>query len=377
KPKAKVNAGAKPQPGGQPISDKEKAERAKIPCNNFAKGRCRFGDKCHYLHAEGGGVALDYSMVAAHLPPEDQFPGNYYDVFEELGIQDSDSEIELDEEMGVNVSAASQDTIDTGFSSSTPIHTPDPPASPSSEVSHSPTWRADERYPERVQAIHYFQDYIAQRLLLEAQRWTPEDELHVNETRASHSAYFSSDEESPSPPVTPPEHDADVHLPDHDADDQSYTAEMADDHHERLSMLEESINNTSLDDDIADDDDVYITCITRTMGIPRHKVQKWAIDTGSANHLIDKSNIYDDDTGMIQTMSSPKRLATANGVTVVDKFVHAAVNSIQTTVDAIVMDKCPDVLSVGRLVMEDGFSFVWEPKRNPILKGPDGQDHRL
>ena len=47
-------------------------------------------------------------MVATLLPPDEQFPGDYYDVFEEFGIPDTDSEFELDEELGLGTPAASQ-----------------------------------------------------------------------------------------------------------------------------------------------------------------------------------------------------------------------------------------------------------------------------
>ena len=50
-PKAKPGAKAKPKPKAGPKTEydpEQLAARAKIPCNAFSNGRCRFGDKCHY-----------------------------------------------------------------------------------------------------------------------------------------------------------------------------------------------------------------------------------------------------------------------------------------------------------------------------------------
>ena len=61
-PKAKPGAKAKPKPKAGPKTEydpEQLAARAKIPCNAFSNGRCRFGDKCHYSHsADSANVAM-------------------------------------------------------------------------------------------------------------------------------------------------------------------------------------------------------------------------------------------------------------------------------------------------------------------------------
>ena len=56
-PKAKPGAKVKPKPKAGPKTEydlEQLAAGAKIPCNAFSNGKCRFGDKCHYVLAPGG-----------------------------------------------------------------------------------------------------------------------------------------------------------------------------------------------------------------------------------------------------------------------------------------------------------------------------------
>jgi hypothetical protein len=109
----------------------------------------------------------------------------------------------------------------------------------------------------------------------------------------------------------------------------------------------------------------------------RHYVNAWAIDTASANHLIGRKEINNADIGMTHELRHPRRLATANGVIVVDKGINVAIESLDTVVDPIIMGDCPAVLSVGRLCMESGYSFNWPAFHKPTLTKPDGSINKL
>ena len=61
----KQGADAEPKP--KP-SKEQLAEMAKTPCEMFAKGRCRFGDKCRYLHDPAMQcISLDITMPAIDM----------------------------------------------------------------------------------------------------------------------------------------------------------------------------------------------------------------------------------------------------------------------------------------------------------------------
>ena len=51
----------------------------------------------------------------------------------------------------------------------------------------------------------------------------------------------------------------------------------------------------------------------------RHRVSQWGIETASANHLIGRSKINNEDAHFLQKMDRPKRLATANGIITMDQ----------------------------------------------------------
>ena len=91
---------------------------------------------------------------------------------------------------------------------------------------------------------------------------------------------------------------------------------------------------------------------------PARSIKEWIIDTGTENHLIgaDKCCEEEDD---IRDVERPLRLATANGEIVADKRVAKKVGALDTTIDPLILDRTIDAISVGRLVLENGFSFHW------------------
>lgn len=48
-----------------------------------------------------------------------------------------------------------------------------------------------------------------------------------------------------------------------------------------------------------------------------------------------------------------------------------------TTADALIMKGWPDMLSLGKRYVEEGFSFIWNSGERPVLTSPDGQGFDL
>ncbi len=105
---------------------------------------------------------------------------------------------------------------------------------------------------------------------------------------------------------------------------------------------------------------------------PAKVVKEWIVDTGTENHLIsaDKCCMIDDD---IVEVDRPLRLATANGEITADKRVTKEVSALDTTINPLILDKTVDAISVGRLVIEDGFSFHWPRGGQPYLVDRNGK----
>ena len=66
-------------------------------------------------------------------------------------------------------------------------------------------------------------------------------------------------------------------------------------------------------------------------------------------------------------------MMTANGVVDVKKVVRLPLFSDGGSFDALVMEDSPSVLSLGKMCMEAGFSFVWKFGLKPVLQTPSGK----
>ncbi len=93
---------------------------------------------------------------------------------------------------------------------------------------------------------------------------------------------------------------------------------------------------------------------------PLKQLQAWGLDSGSENHLVDERRFTSLD---IETdafiMDRPLKLATANGIIRADHRMKMDVNVLGKTIDPILLENTVDVLSLGRLVIDDGLDFHW------------------
>ena len=128
----------------------------------------------------------------------------------------------------------------------------------------------------------------------------------------------------------------------------------------------------SLDCGEVHDDDGDEVNLQAAGACPDLEEKVFIVDSGSENHLINWSSIDPEDPGIHKT---PKvmRLQTANGIISADKRVNIDIPSLGVTVDPILLDSTCDVVSMGRLVMEKGFTYHWQPGEQPYFKNKDGQ----
>ena len=70
----------------------------------------------------------------------------------------------------------------------------------------------------------------------------------------------------------------------------------------------------------------------------------------------------------------PILLATANDLVNGDKIAPQQIGELGEVAEPYVLDSTPDVLSVGRRCVEDGYTFVWKPcSLNPTITTPNGR----
>ena len=77
---------------------------------------------------------------------------------------------------------------------------------------------------------------------------------------------------------------------------------------------------------------------------------------------------------MIMEALRPMTLQTANGETPVSKQIATRISKLGCTKDMYVLEDSPSIISVGRLVLDDGYDFYWRHNdRKAVLVRPDGR----
>ena len=101
-------------------------------------------------------------------------------------------------------------------------------------------------------------------------------------------------------------------------------------------------------------------------------VARWVVDTGSGHHLVSAKTLSKN--APLQKSSCRYRLTTANGSIETDLETQARLPQLDDIVEPLVLADTPNVLSVGRLVREQGYSLEWhaESPDAPTLTTPSG-----
>ena len=91
-------------------------------------------------------------------------------------------------------------------------------------------------------------------------------------------------------------------------------------------------------------------------------------DTGASNHTCNLDMLTDEDKKRIRPMA-PVVLNTANGPMVCDSYIEIELTKLGAArpLRFHIAENSPNLLSVGQLVLEDGFRFYWEGKRANLV----------
>ena len=97
----------------------------------------------------------------------------------------------------------------------------------------------------------------------------------------------------------------------------------------------------------------------------------WLCDTGSGHDLTTPSGAGDNDMQKVRRIV----FSTANGRISTDRALNLVSKALRGAAAPYILPETPWVLSIGKRVMEMGYSFIWVAKTSPWLIAPDG--HRI
>ena len=86
----------------------------------------------------------------------------------------------------------------------------------------------------------------------------------------------------------------------------------------------------------------------------------WILDSGSGNHLTCENKLPEELRQAIRRNATSVRMATANGPTTAKDIVDIEVPGLEASARVLLLNGCPPVLSMGRLVEEHACSFKWD-----------------
>ena len=101
-------------------------------------------------------------------------------------------------------------------------------------------------------------------------------------------------------------------------------------------------------------------------------------DSGAAQHCRGLDDIPINERCKIRKADVPLIFVTANGEVPCDEVIATDIPQLGITRDMYVMKDSPSVISIGRLVIDDGYDFVWKHRdRRAVLISPQGKRHNL
>ena len=109
-----------------------------------------------------------------------------------------------------------------------------------------------------------------------------------------------------------------------------------------------------------------------SLAVRRKLKEKWVVDSGSCYDIVGSQHLTLNDKSRIRHAADPVIMQTANGVISENRVVNMPISPLSCEVEAVVLDKCPNVLSLGHRCMIDGYSFEWKAFENPTLTDPQG-----
>ena len=117
----------------------------------------------------------------------------------------------------------------------------------------------------------------------------------------------------------------------------------------------------------------------KTFGPPLREAEHstpdcWIADTGCGHDLLASKWVSECDKNKLLSSGSPLLFSGVGGEKPADMILRVKSPALETHVVPYVLDATPDVLSIGRRCVEEGWSFWWPPhSTEPRFTPPSGK----
>ena len=102
--------------------------------------------------------------------------------------------------------------------------------------------------------------------------------------------------------------------------------------------------------------------------------RRYVIDSGACINVLNPECMTKAEKQSIKKTADSLKVSTANGETKTNKLINFNIRGLKLEgIPARVLEQCPPILSLGRLIVDYNFSFEWKPRCQPTLTASDGQ----
>ena len=105
-------------------------------------------------------------------------------------------------------------------------------------------------------------------------------------------------------------------------------------------------------------------------------LRNFILDSGASFHLMPRTDLTPEERKTLRYLSQPAELHTANGIVYAFYECEVYVHDLDTKVTCLVLPDVPPLLSMGKLVRDQGFEFRWQEEQ-PILVHPESGEEIL
>ncbi len=92
----------------------------------------------------------------------------------------------------------------------------------------------------------------------------------------------------------------------------------------------------------------------------------FVVDSGATYHMIGETDLTYYERQTMYKFEEPIAMRTADKVLWAYKGVKVFIHELEICVEAVCFPQAPAVLSLGKLVEEEGFDYVWRFTKNPL-----------
>ena len=97
------------------------------------------------------------------------------------------------------------------------------------------------------------------------------------------------------------------------------------------------------------------------------------VDSGASYHLISENDLSESEKQTMKAMHIPIALNTANGIVWAKWCATIYVQELDIEVEAVLLDSTVAVLSLGKLIKDEGFEYIWRQTEEPYLQKGDSK----